>query len=187
MWNVWLQIRGNLKYDLLKKLAQVLGQCGMLVVVLNFVTQWLSRPVQNRTLLAVLDRFQAGMLLVGRAMSCRLMMLAPRLEWVSQYQNGTGYKRPGRDAALVLPIKNQPRWWHSGLAEGQRLSAHIDFFSEDGRQLESCYHALWVNEQNSEVSMGHGEVKELIVAVKEQGVSGSTCAGRGRPTGRSAH
>src|SRR5439155_7486723 len=112
------------------------GLATMLTTAWFYFHNWLLQPASNATLLGIWAG-SALLMTLAWVLNCRLMILEPRLEAISQFPNGTGYKRPGRDTALILPIKNQPRWWHSGLVETQRLSAHIEFFSEDGQKLES--------------------------------------------------
>src|SRR5438093_12848666 len=158
------QIQSNLKYDLIKTIFEAAGVSALAVPIWLSLRPRLLPPIETSILVAVWLFCTLTIALV-RVLNCRLMILPPRLEYVSQRLNAAGYKRRGADVAICLPIRNRPRWWHSGLAESQLLAAQIDFFSEDGRQVEAGCSGLWLDERKRQTSMGYGETKELIVAV----------------------
>src|SRR5947207_4166779 len=104
---LWSQIRGSLPYDLLKAAIRSTGLATMLTTAWFYFHNWLLQPASNATLLGIWAG-SALLMTLAWVLNCRLMILEPRLEAISQFLNGTGYKRPGRDTALILPIKNQP-------------------------------------------------------------------------------
>jgi hypothetical protein len=158
------QIRGNLKYDLIKTVFEAASATSVAILIWLSLRPRLLPPVESGTLLGIW-LFSTLTIALVRVLNCRLMILAPRLEYVSERPDAAGYKRRGADVAICLPIRNRPRWWHSGLAESQLLTAHLDFFSEDGRQVEADCSGMWLDERKRQISMRYGETKELIVAV----------------------
>jgi len=165
--NQWEQIRGNAKYDILLRLLGFLGAVGMLTGAWDSIRWWLIQPVDLQDLLLVWVVSSLLLMFVWLA-NAKLIPLAPRLEYVDQNPNGTGYKKPGGDIAFVAPFKNQSRWWHSALPGSRKVIAHIDFFAPGGRQVEACYSGMWINERSFEVTFSAGQTKELILALSEQ-------------------
>jgi hypothetical protein len=101
---LWLQVRGNAKWDTAKAVCGALMGGGLIAGVWASVKWWLIQPVLSSTLLGVW-LICALLLLLLWTMTGRLTLLEPRVEFVSQRPEGTGYKRPGRDIAIVLPFK----------------------------------------------------------------------------------
>ena len=163
---LWLQIRGNAKWDTLSAACKALMGGGLLTGAWSSVRWWLIQPVQSSTLVSVW-LICALLFWVLLMMNGKLTLLDPSVEFVSQRPEGTGYKRPGSDMAIVLPFKNRSSWWHSGLSQLQVITAHIDFFTEEGKLIESCYGGMWLNECSSEIVIPPGQTRYLIVAVKE--------------------
>jgi hypothetical protein len=164
---LWEQIRGNAKWDLIKTIFLYAFPSGLIALAWVYVLAWLNHPVRQGSILAVWFLALAGLLFFW-LLRFRLDPLTPRIESVSQFPDGTGYKKPGRDNAFVIPFKNAASWWHSALPESCSVTAHIDFFSEAGEPLESSYAGVWIGERTAHVSFPIGRTKELIVAIEEQ-------------------
>jgi len=162
---LWNDVKGNFKWDVIKAIVAICGIGGLISGALAAVLRWwLVLPNTIKLFLAVWAVSVTILTLLWR-LNARLIALTPRLEFVSQRSDGTGYKKPGNDTAIVIPFLNRSRWWHAALPESLGVAAHIEFFDEAGSQIEATYPAMWLNEPYCRISFPIGEVKELILAL----------------------
>ncbi|MGJ5818788.1 hypothetical protein [Paludibaculum fermentans] len=171
--SLWNDIKGNATWDFIKAAASALGIAAVPVSVLALIRAWLLQPLTVGNAVAFWGLFAIAFISIWIRMR-RLTPLDPRLEGASQRADGIGYKKPGHDIAIVIPFLNRSRWWHAALPESAPVAAHVHFFTDDGSLIEATYPAMWLQETRSHVSFRIGEVKELILALTEGPIRGSS-------------
>jgi hypothetical protein len=141
----------------------------MLTIFFGAICITMNKPISGMWLAVIWISCWLVVLAVVLRHNRRLIELAWDWENVSQRLDGTGYKKTGRDLALVIPFKNKPKhWWHSPIPSSVPITAHIEFLDEkEEMALLTCYAGCWLNCRGPTAHFAVGETRELVIALQE--------------------